>query len=449
MANRPPALKNDRGTAVVTKMIRGRRFRKPLGKFGTPEAELAYQDFLADLRAGRADWSNASPPDTPAAVDTAPAHPAGNSTSAYCVAECLDRWLAIELRRNITQGEHDKTRRVADIVDTLFGTRSIDTLRPAAIESLRQYFRDVKRWGFQMIRDGERRVRNFVGWCVVAELAAPETGWILDRMPRFQVGDLGTTEPVRKTPIGVEPLEQVLPFLSPSLQDFLKVQFICGMRPCEVSRLRGMRATGNPQHAHGDRPVWQLWPDTDTWIYRFDDHKTRKKTKKPLFKAVPPAAMQILQRHIEREDKHTNGQGWLLRPSVSHSERIAALPPRKHSRRLTGGIRRYAAATKRRLARQFGDDDYYTNYGQAIRRGVDRAIKAGAVDAKWTPNQLRHGIGTMLSDSHGFDAAAIYLGHTDSKTTQTYYAHLDDTRARQLIRVADAVQSSLACIGQG
>ena len=62
------------------------------------------------------------------------------------------------------------------------------------------------------------------------------------------------------------------------------------------------------------------------------------------------------------------------------------------------------------------------NYAQAVARAAKRA---GVVH--WTPNQIRHTVGTEVRKDFGLEATQVYLGHANADTTQIYAA-----KSRQL-----------------
>jgi len=65
----------------------------------------------------------------------------------------------------------------------------------------------------------------------------------------------------------------------------------------------------------------------------------------------------------------------------------------------------------------------------AVRRASKRAVSRYVPIPEWTPNQLRHGIATLIKESQGHDAATAYLGHSTPDTT-AIYAH----RSRETIQ---------------
>jgi len=456
MAYKPPTLQTDRrGRAYITKTVRGRRFKRYFGKAGTPEAKAAWNQFLKDYRNGCVDWDDptiADPPPEPTCSILEPRIPArairsdesGHGSSCHTIAEAVLGWLRDNDARSISDGEKTRTHRVAELLVTRYGKLPVDELRAKRIKAIRRHFTLDLGWGYKHTIDAERRIRHFVAWCVEEELASYQTGWLVSQLKPMKAGDFGTRKPSVKRPVEVDDFLAVLPHLPASIADFARVQFLCGMRPGEVLRMKGRHALGDLEHEGGDAPVWLHSEEHDVWLYRFDAHKMRWKHDAPLWKAVPAAALEILERHLEREDELTDGTGWLLRPSIVKAERDASRPPRKTKPTLRNRLQR--ARVERAAVEYEPEADVYhhnkqhpsAGYSQAIRLAVRRAIAAGELQSSWSPNQLRHGVATFLAQVDGLQSAQTYLGHSDSKTTRTYYA--PETTA-ELARVSRVINT--------
>lgn len=449
MAYKPPKLQTDgRGRNFVQKVIKGQVFKRYLGKAGTPEAKREHDRFLEEYRTGTVNWSKSRPgrqaPTRPVVATTTPVAP-GEIGPQYPVAEAVEIYWASERLRDVSYSEHQCTRDVLDTLVELWGPLPVDRIDTDLLFDLRVYFRTNRKWNFKKIKDAERRVRLFVSFCCLKKLCSDLTGANVDRMPTFQAGELGTTVAESRDPVELEALQAALPFFCETFQDIVRVQFLCGMRPNEVVRLRGLASTGNPEYAGGDRPVWNYFPDNDCWTYRFDDHKNRRKTRKPLIKAIPRAAFNLLARHLKREQDDHGGDGWLFRPSVCKAERAAKRPPR--TSRVNKRNRAQRERMEARAAAETHEDDWFkvnkygspANYINQVKRVVARCVDAGELSATWTANQLRHGIGTYLAQVDGIESAATYLGHANSSTTRKFYAQVTDP---EILRVAAVVQNS-------
>ena len=146
------------------------------------------------------------------------------------------------------------------------------------------------------------------------------------------------------------------------------------MRPCDIDR------------------------SADVWSYHPHRHKSEHRNRSRLI-FVGPRAQQILA-------------PFLLRPAESYcfspAESVVAC-----GRRVTMGKLRPRDKYDRH------------SYRQAIQRAC---IKVGVM--KWSPNQLRHNVGTEVRKRYGLEAAQAVLGHSNANVTQIY-AERDMDRARQ------------------
>ena len=77
---------------------------------------------------------------------------------------------------------------------------------------------------------------------------------------------------------------------------------------------------------------------------------------------------------------------------------------------------------------QPGEHYSVDSYRQAIHRACD---KAGV--ERWSPNQLRHTVGTDIRQKYGLEAAQVTLGHSQADVTQLY-AERDADLAREVAR---------------
>ena len=67
----------------------------------------------------------------------------------------------------------------------------------------------------------------------------------------------------------------------------------------------------------------------------------------------------------------------------------------------------------------------------SYRRAIARACDLHGI-ARWSPNQLRHAMGTRVRSVAGLDTVSTVLGHS-SPDTSLIYAEKDLDRARKVI----------------
>jgi integrase len=68
----------------------------------------------------------------------------------------------------------------------------------------------------------------------------------------------------------------------------------------------------------------------------------------------------------------------------------------------------------------------------AFRRAILRGCRKAGIP-RWSPNQIRHSVGTHVRSSFGLEAAQCLLGHARADVTQTY-AERDMQQAKEVAR---------------
>jgi integrase len=145
----------------------------------------------------------------------------------------------------------------------------------------------------------------------------------------------------------------------------------------------------------------------EIWVYTPEHHKTEHHGKSRVI-PIGPKAQAILTPYLDREELD-----YCFDPRESEAMRRLD----QHRKRKTPlscgnkpGTNRVKNPTHRPGA------CYTTNtYRQAIHRACDKA----GVD-KWSPNQLRHAMGTEARKLFGLENTRALLGHSSAVTTEIY-----------------------------
>jgi integrase len=231
-------------------------------------------------------------------------------------------------------------------------------------------------------------------------------------------GKAGVKESRPVVPAPWEHARAILPYVAPQVAAMIQVQYLCGMRPGDVTIMRRC--------------------DIDTsgeiWLYRPEHHKGDWK-ENPLVKGIPRAAQQIIKPFFK-----TDLEAYLFSPKDADAWRRQHWPPYHGRKRKTpvypSELRRRARekeARSHRTAKRAKRDHYDVNtYRRAIEYGFKRAAKAGVHIPHWHPNQLRHAIATEVSQTLGQQAAQRWLGHVNLKTTDIYV----EKQVRELVAIA-------------
>jgi len=249
------------------------------------------------------------------------------------------------------------------------------------------------------------RVKRFFRWSCAEELIPPEIYHKLMCVRGLQRGEMGVRESKRIRPACPSAVEGVVPFLSPTVAAMVRTQYLCGMRPGEVCRMRA-----NEIDRNGD--IWWYCPGTHKSHWRGDT----------LVKAIPRAAQPIVSEHIDRAGE----SGFLFKPQESvnwfKKQAIAELTrntPKYPSE--TKRLKRNKELRRRRKRQRPPGEHYRTDsYRGAVDKGFARAAAEGIELERFSPNQLRHAILTFVSEKINQQSAQRYAGHKRLDTTSIY-----------------------------
>jgi integrase len=233
--------------------------RAYFGWHGTPTADAAYREWIADL-----------------AKDAN--EPLPQPRRSVTISQLVERYLAWS-EANHSAGEHRNQ------VETLFrllapscGEMVAAKFGPNQLRRFQDHLAASGRFSRTTVNSHAKRVRRFLRWCQSREMIPPGTVQELETVEPLRRGRTAAreTEPVR--PVAREVWQATLPFLREPIRSMAQIQFWCGMRPGEVCALR-------PCEIERDGPVW---------LYKPSSHKTAWKGR-VLVKAVPAQAQAILE----------------------------------------------------------------------------------------------------------------------------------------------------------
>lgn len=355
-----------------------------LGKHGTPESRQKYREFINQLMASGGEEPI---PESPKMQDL-----------------ILAYWdHAEEYYGDHREKHHMKT--VLRTVREFYGSELAIDFGPRKLKTLRDYWvgQDYARTTCNRYVN---RVRRFVRWCVSEELIPASIAEALATVDPLRKGktEARETEPV--TPVALETVRATLPYVSSTVAAMIEVQYLCGMRPAEVTIMRpcDIQRSPNDEHLPGGASVWLYLPES---------HKNEWRDQS-LIKAVPSAAQSILMQFWNREPEE-----YLFSPRDAYRELRSRKPP-------TG---------KHKIGAKYSTD----SYRRAITYGIRKAHNAGVRIESWSPNQLRHAIYTWIRQRVGADAALHWCGHATLETGDIYF----ERQSAELTRVAQLLDSEL------
>jgi integrase len=399
-----------------------------LGKWGSPEARLAYERLIAEYLAN----GRIVPPQPTAAAVTIEVRPslpgarvhAGHAAPATTVSEtlsvaeltlmyldyCQVYYRGPDGKQTSTYGNALQAARALrpfdDTAAAKFGPKKLGMIRDAEATSGRP------RVGCNGIIKSIRRVFQ---WAEAQELVPPGTHNSLKTVEPLRKGRSPAPELPPVKPVADEVVEATIPYLPEIVADMVQFQRLTGARPGEVCGLRPM-------------DIDRAGPD---WIWRPPHHKNSWREAERAI-AIGPRARKILERYLLRD-----AAAYCFSPAEaerkrSRLRRLARKSPMTPSQRA-----RKPKPNGRRRPR----DHYDTvSYRHAVIRAVaalnaDRKEKNPAAETveDWSPNQLRHAMATEVRKRFGLEAAQVVLGHTSADITQVY-AEVNKAKAIEVIR---------------
>ncbi|MFK7768790.1 MAG: tyrosine-type recombinase/integrase [Mariniblastus sp.] len=385
------------GKAVVT--INGKDIY--LGKYDTQESHQKYKQLIADH------W---------AAPGTAPKPTVPDDVDNVTVSR-----LAVEYAKHVKRKHGDdskewkQVRLVLKSIRETYGHLPAAEFGPVRFENYRQSLidRELTR---QVITRKSNYVIKMFQQAVKFELIPVE---LWQRL--LAVGPVEMKEkPKRKR--GAVPLEIVKATqaeLTQVLSDMVEVHRLIGARPSEVCNMRP-----------GD-----IDRSADVWVYIPASHKTEHHGHSRRI-SIGPKAQKALSRYLFREP-----QAFCFTPSEAFEQHCE----RRHRNRTTP--MNEGNKPMERKPRTFQPNYNKDSYRRAIERAALRAfpmskeVKESPEKAKawkekyvWKPNQLRKSAATTARKKMDLETAQILLGHSSKKTTEKYYAEIDNERAVEFAR---------------
>ena len=288
---------------------------------------------------------------------------------------CRDAWSAFRAygEERFTRADGSKTGRLANIEHAIQGVL-MHCPGVAAADLTAMHLEEIRRrWVDEgltrtTINNRVNDIRRVWRWLVARGHIAATVLEGLKTLEPLERGRRGATEGP-----GVQPVEEawvsaVAAAAPPTIAAMIALHWNTGMRPGELVRIR-------PEEIDREGDVWRYEPGRHK-----NDWRGRKRT---IF--LGPKAQQALTPFLDREP-------W--RPCFSPRE----------------------AAEQRGVAPGRAGDEYSV---MSYARAIERIAKSIDVP-HWSPNQIRHTVGTAARERAGLDVAQVVLGHASVDATQVY-----------------------------
>lgn len=247
-------------------------------------------------------------------------------------------------------------------------------------------------------------IKRCFRWGAAQELVPASVPQALSMVRGLLRGKTSAPERPPVKPVSDEVVDHTLPHLGEVVQDMVRLQRLTGMRPGEVCTLRPMDV---------DR-------GQDIWQYRPASHKNLERGK-PRVVCIGPQGQEVLARYMLRAEEE-----FCFSPRQSEAKRRTDVHEGRKTPLHHGN--RPGTNRKHHPARTPGERYTTQSYGRAIRRTCE---KAGI--PRWSPNQLRHSVGTQVRREFGLEHAQAALGHANIETSQIY-AEVNFQRAVEVAR---------------
>jgi integrase len=349
------------------------KYRYLPGAYDSPESWQAYWAVIAERERAGALQAKAGP--TRGRPPRAKPEPvAVVAPTLLSIAELIERYrehcLVYYRHPDGEQtGEAESIRFAVRPLLDLFPETIVNEFTPVHLKRVRDDM--IRRdWSRRFINDCIRRIKTMFTWGVEDGLVKPETAGAIRMVKALREGRSHAREKPEVEAVQMEVIEAVLPHLSPTCSDMVRLMIHCGCRPGELKHIM-VEAI--------DRS------DPEMWTCPIVRHKTawrsneqRKFLRVLCFNATCQA---ILKRHILK----CGGTGKIFR--VSHS---------------------------------------------GLRTAIGRACKKIGVP-RFGPNALRHTAATEVRKQRGLEGAQHLLGHKSISSTERY-AELSLDKAKDAAR---------------
>ncbi len=300
-----------------------------------------------------------------------------------------------------------------------YGDVPVDEFGPIALKAVRQRFVDAGQTrGY--VNSNVDKIRRMFRWGVSEELVDESTLRRLESVDGLRKGKTAAPDNPPVPPVDDAIVDLTLPELPPTIADMVQIQRLTGARPGEVCMMRpvDIEITG------------------EVWIYIPSRHKTEHHDKSRAI-VIGPKAQAILTKYLERDP----GTHCFNPAEVLDSHLVD-----RHAKRVTP-LSCGCKPGKRKRRRSHAPGVCYTNdsYRRVIHRACDRVflppsplaqlpkesqrartqrlsehqreqLAKWQSDNRWSPNQLRHTMGTATRERFGIEAVAAVSLCTESHT---------------------------------
>jgi len=410
-----PALKHHKASGQGYVRIDGRVIY--LGKFGLPETQQRYHQFIAEWMAGGY-------------------HLRVQAAEITMVELCSRFRKYAEHYYSGPDGTPGKElhhfTQAFKLLKKFYGRTPAADFGPLALRTVREEMVKIG-WCRRHVNFQVSRIKRVFRWATENELIPGNVYHALQAVAGLRRGRSGARESEPVKPVPMEDVEAVRPYVNRQVWAMVQLQLCTGarsgelviLRPCDVDR------------------------SGDVWVYSPARHKTAHHGHERRI-YIGPRGQAVLGPCLLR-----SAEAYCFSPAEAEAERRA----QRHAARKTPLAYGNRPGTNRRADPEKSPGDRYTahSYGRAIRYACEKAFPPPEPLAKredetrkqwrkrltarqkkqllewwrtrcWHPHQLRHNAATELRKEFGLETARIILGHRSPAVT-TIYAEEDKQKA--------------------
>ena len=197
--------------------------------------------------------------------------------------------------------EFEQFKPVLRLLRECCGDLPIHQFGPKALKAVRTKMIS-KDWSRKVINRRITRIRTMIKWAESEEIVPAGTTHALATVSGLKRGEQGVRDTPGVLPVFWDQLSAVLPFCNRTIQTMLQLQFLTGMRSCEVRLMR-----------NGDIDMC----DHECWLYRPASHKNLWRDNGQQ-RVVPlgPKCQELLRPWIIE----ARGDGYLFDPQITTNE---------------------------------------------------------------------------------------------------------------------------------
>ena len=388
---RVPKYRHYKPKNLAVVRIEGRDYY--LGKFDSPESHERYRRVIAE-------WLTTSTSSRPSRPDHAAPVPSGITISGLI----LDYWRHAERHYRGRDGkmtqELENMRDAIRPLRRLYGSTDVASFGPLALRAIQQEM--IKSGlGRTTINARINRIRRVFKWGVGMEIVPSTIYLAIQTVAPLMRGRTEALEPEGVTPVPIEHVNAVLPYLSRPVAAMVRLQLLTGCRTEEILAIRGC----------------DLAREGHNWEYKPSTHKNAWRGQQRVI-PLGPQAQAIIKEFLT--DDHSS---FLFSPRNAVQE--------LHIRRGAGRKTKRTPSELTRRSKSPGHSHSRSYNRRSYRQAIIRACRRAGIP-EWTPIQLRHTAATIIRARFGLEAAQTVLGHAKADVTQIY-AERDLARAHSIM----------------